>query len=218
MAILKFRDENGNVQEIVALRGPRGERGIDAYAKAVECGYEGTEEEFYHAMGQNGTMPDTTLSKEGVAADAKTVGDKIDEAIRRSDDEICRVESKVDIAQADARDAYNIANRALLDAHDAQGTADAATSFYTTAEIPAGTWMNMDGYFCAEVFSAANNNHSFKAPVFVDVVTDVSVSTSKQIESAWANVYFIEYSGYDLHLYASKPPTMDLTIMITEVH
>lgn len=59
MAILKFRDENGSVQEILALRGPRGERGIDAYAKAVEYGYEGTEEEFYIAMGRNGHMVET---------------------------------------------------------------------------------------------------------------------------------------------------------------
>lgn len=56
MAILKFRDESGNVQEILAIRGPKGERGIDAYAKAVEYGYGGTEEQFYLAMGQNGSI------------------------------------------------------------------------------------------------------------------------------------------------------------------
>ena len=56
MAILRIRDENGNVQEIVALRGPKGERGIDAYAKAKEYGYGGTEEQFYLAMGQNGSI------------------------------------------------------------------------------------------------------------------------------------------------------------------
>ena len=61
MPILKIKDKNGNVVEIPAMRGPRGERGIDAYAKAKEYGYTGTEEEFYLAMGQNGT-PVTTES------------------------------------------------------------------------------------------------------------------------------------------------------------
>ena len=56
MSILKFRDEYGNVQEILALRGPQGEHGIDAFAKAKEYGYGGTEEQFYLAMGQNGSI------------------------------------------------------------------------------------------------------------------------------------------------------------------
>jgi hypothetical protein len=49
MSILRIRDENGNVQEVLALRGPKGE---DAYAKAVENGFEGTEEAFYLSLAQ----------------------------------------------------------------------------------------------------------------------------------------------------------------------
>lgn len=74
MAILKIRDENGEVYEIAALRGPQGLKGEDAYAKVVEYGYEGSEEEFYLAMSQNGAVPDKTLTKEGHAADAAVVG------------------------------------------------------------------------------------------------------------------------------------------------
>ena len=64
MAILKIRDENGNVYEVLALRGEKGDRGVDAYEKAVEYGYEGTEAEFYRAMGQNGTPPSTDYTVE----------------------------------------------------------------------------------------------------------------------------------------------------------
>ena len=49
MAILKIRDEYGQVQEILAIRGEKGE---DAYAKAKEFGYTGTEDEFYLSMVQ----------------------------------------------------------------------------------------------------------------------------------------------------------------------
>lgn len=84
MAILKFKDENGNVQEILALRGPKGERGVDAYEKVREYGYDGTEEEFYLAMGQNGTVPDTTLTKDGVAADAHAVGLRLDASVPKT--------------------------------------------------------------------------------------------------------------------------------------
>lgn len=46
MAILKLRDENGNVIEVTVLRGPKGDPGKDAYQLAVDNGYEGTLEEW----------------------------------------------------------------------------------------------------------------------------------------------------------------------------
>lgn len=78
MALLKIKDENGKVYEIVALRGPQGLKGEDAYAKVKEYGYEGSEEEFYLAMSRNGEMPDQTLTKPGVAADAAATGERFE--------------------------------------------------------------------------------------------------------------------------------------------
>lgn len=46
MAILKLRDENGNVVEVPALRGPQGVPGKDAFEVAVDMGYTGTLEEW----------------------------------------------------------------------------------------------------------------------------------------------------------------------------
>lgn len=80
MSILRIKDKDGNIYEVLAIRGEKGERGdrgIDAYAKAVEYGYKGTEAEFYRAMGQNGTPPDETLSISGASADAKATGNAI---------------------------------------------------------------------------------------------------------------------------------------------
>lgn len=92
MAILRLRDESGKVYEVIALRGPRGLKGEDAYAKVVEYGYEGDEEEFYLAMSRNGKAPDKTLTKSGECADSKATGDKLMEASDRMND--------IDIAMA----------------------------------------------------------------------------------------------------------------------
>lgn len=89
MPILKIKDENGKVYEILALRGPRGLKGEDAYAKVVEYGYEGDEEEFYLAMSKNGKAPDKTLSIEGEAADAMVVGEEIQAARSYAEEVAC---------------------------------------------------------------------------------------------------------------------------------
>lgn len=43
MSILRIKDENGNVQDVLALRGATGK---SAYQSAKDGGYTGTEEEF----------------------------------------------------------------------------------------------------------------------------------------------------------------------------
>ena len=89
MPILKIKDENGKVYEILALRGPQGLKGEDAYAKVVEYGYEGTEEEFYLAMSKNGKAPDKTLTRFGEAADAGVVGEEIQMARSYAEEVAC---------------------------------------------------------------------------------------------------------------------------------
>lgn len=89
MPILKIKDENGKVYEILALRGPQGLKGEDAYAKVVEYGYEGTEEEFYLAMSKNGKAPDKTLTRFGEAADAGVVGEEIQMALSYAEEVAC---------------------------------------------------------------------------------------------------------------------------------
>lgn len=97
MPILKIKDENGKVYEILALRGPRGLKGEDAYAKVVEYGYEGDEEEFYLAMSKNGKAPDKTLSTPGEAADAGATGSEIESLYGRISEVDMMAQGKAEI-------------------------------------------------------------------------------------------------------------------------
>lgn len=122
MAILKIRDENGNVYEVLALRGEKGDRGVDAYEKAVEYGYEGTEAEFYRAMGQNGTPPDKTLSVSGVSADAKATGDALQDV--RDHVDAVGAEAKNDVYSLDERVSDQLSLKATTKTYSAYVTTD----------------------------------------------------------------------------------------------
>jgi hypothetical protein len=62
MSILKIRDENGNITEIPALRGPGGKT---AYQYAVDGGFTGTEAEFMQLLGTVGNNVTSVNGKTG---------------------------------------------------------------------------------------------------------------------------------------------------------
>lgn len=145
MAILKIRDENGKVYEVLALRGEKGDRGVDAYAKVVEYGYEGDEEEFYLAMSRNGQAPDKTLTISGACADAKATGD----AIAAFD--LAPLELRIQEVSASVQDLQSIANIALNIAQSAQAEAvsKAATETYIVTVTP--SWIADGRYYIQDI-------------------------------------------------------------------
>jgi hypothetical protein len=78
MSILKIKDENGNIIDIPALRGKKGDTGKNAYQYAQEGGYAGTEAEFAEDINPDnikaevmpvlGTDYFTELDKDEIAA------------------------------------------------------------------------------------------------------------------------------------------------------
>lgn len=72
MAILKIRDNNGNITEIPAIKGDTGATGKSAYAYAKDGGYTGTEEEFEKAIADlaGESIPEYWLEELETKADA----------------------------------------------------------------------------------------------------------------------------------------------------
>ena len=56
MSILKIRDNNGNISEIITIRGQKGDAGKTAYQYAQDGGYEGTEAEFAEKLANEYTL------------------------------------------------------------------------------------------------------------------------------------------------------------------
>lgn len=83
--VLKIKDANGNLIPINAIRGEKGEDGINgksAYEQAVEGGYKGTEAEFTNLLngltGKEISLEDTTLTyEEASELENLTSGEKL---------------------------------------------------------------------------------------------------------------------------------------------
>lgn len=182
MAILKIRDENGEVYEIAALRGPQGLKGEDAYAKVREYGYEGSEEEFYLAMSQNGAVPDKTLTKEGRAADAAVVGKKLE-------------------AHAGALEEHTSDTDAHVTQEERERWNGAATTFWRIVDV--GTnWEMGDIADFVQIVYVDGLREDDTPEVFA--VTDESPDMTAQNEECLASVYHAESMDGALRLCSSE--------------
>lgn len=221
MAILKFKDENGNVQEILALRGAKGERGVDAYEKVREYGYEGTEEEFYLAMSQHGTVPDTTLTKAGVAADAAVVGTEIAEVkknVANTDEIVAKMQTELGVRlpsmQGEIDSASATANSALATANDAATTTSGTTTLYAL------DWAEIDGgYYRATLDSGGLDLSGVSdSDIFVGVNTGADQAMNVLYKKAFSKVVHIAKGGaYDIEVYSTRKPDIDIPILIKVV-
>lgn len=200
MAILKIRDENGEVYEIAALRGPQGPKGEDAYAKVKEYGYEGSEEDFYLAMSRHGEMPDKTLTKEGRAADAAVVGKKLEEHAGALEEQAAATEQRIAAANA-ALEAHTSDTDAHVTQEERERWNGAATTFWRIVDVDTN-W---------EVGGIAD----FGQIVYVDglrkddtpevfAVTDESPDITALNEKCLASVYHAESRDGALRLCSSE--------------